>query len=173
MENWKDIKDYEGLYQVSNLGRVRNIKLNNQLKPSINTNGYYRVSLRKNGKDQGFKVHRLVAIHFIDNPLNNPVINHINGDKSDNTMNNLEWVTYRENSCHGFINKDVSSKFTGVNNGRTKKSKNDTWRARICVNGKNVELGSYKTQEEAYNARVKYEQENNISNKYLYSGGNL
>ena len=169
MEIWKNITNYEGLYQVSNLGRVRNVKRDRQIKPCINDMGYYRVVLTKDKKPKDFKVHRLVAIHFIDNPLNNPVINHINGDKGDNTMNNLEWVTHRENICHGFIDKNTTSKFRGVNNSRSKNSKNDCWRSRISINGKNIELGCYKTQEEAYNARVKYEQENSISNKYLYS----
>lgn len=167
MEIWKDIKDYEGLYQISNLGRVKSMKTNRYLKPSINTSGYYRVGLSKDYKSTQYKVHRLVAVHFIDNPSDYPVINHINGNKVDNTAHNLEWVTHRENSCHGFIGKDTSSKFIGVNNGRTKRSKNDIWRARITYKGKNIDLGSYKTQEDAYNARMQFEIAHGINNRYL------
>ena len=164
-EIWKDIKDYEGLYEVSNLGRVRNILTDYQLKPSINTNGYYRVALtnRDKGIKKDFKVHRLVAIHFIgeQETPERKFVNHIDSDKSNNTLMNLEWVTGIENQCHGYKNKKTSSKYSGVSYWA------GYWRARINVDGKSIDLGTYKTEEMAYNVRKNYERENNIDNRYI------
>lgn len=108
VEVWKDIKDYEGLYQVSNLGRVKSLDrfvVNRLLKGNIKITktdfyGYIPVSFTKNGKRKTFKVHRLVAKTFIDNNDNKPCVNHINGVKHDNVLSNLEWVTYKENFSH-------------------------------------------------------------------------
>lgn len=113
MEVWKDIKGYEGLYQVSNLGRVRSLprgegysKRNHihYLKPDINPHNkgeyetfYERVTLCKEGKTKRFLVHRLVAQAFIPNPDNKPHINHIDCDGTHNWVENLEWVTHSEN----------------------------------------------------------------------------
>ena len=134
-EIWKDIKGFEGLYQVSNLGNIRSLDkyVNNRfknilrkgkiLKPSKKINGYLQVVLVKNGKRYTKTVHRLVAETFIPNPKNYPVINHKNECKSDNNVLNLEWCTISYNtrySCgveieqydlnHNFIKKwnDIS-----------------------------------------------------------------
>ena len=111
-EVWKDIQGYEGLYQVSNLGRVKRLgrfiesklkgvdkvwKPEQILKPIKTKYGYLMVALRKNYKPKYFTVHRLVAITFISNPENKPQIDHINAIKTDNTVNNLRWVTAKEN----------------------------------------------------------------------------
>ena len=98
-EIWKDIKSYEGLYQVSNLGMVRRNKI---LKQSTTRIGYKQVHLCKNGKSKMLSVHRLVALHFIDNPNNKSDVNHINGIKTDNRVENLEWNTKKENMNHAF-----------------------------------------------------------------------
>ncbi len=110
-EIWKDIHGYEGLYQVSNLGNVRSLhyrakskgsKIQN-LKQQINKGGYLKVTLLKNGKAKNFFVHRLVACEFIPNPNNKPQINHLDGNKSNNTINNLEWATNSENQTHAIL----------------------------------------------------------------------
>lgn len=119
-EIWKDVVGYEGLYQVSNLGRVKSldknikVKIRNQnsvikrgkiLKPNNNNNsGYYKITLSKNGISKVFSVHRLVAETFISNPQNKPCVNHIDGNKLNNDINNLEWTTAKENTIHAFKN---------------------------------------------------------------------
>ena len=103
-EVWKDIKGYEGLYQVSNLGRVKRListKCKVERFLSItkdNKVGYCRIMLSKDNKQKRFLIHRLLAEHFIPNFQNKPCIDHINGDKSDNRLENLRWCTYKENN---------------------------------------------------------------------------
>lgn len=95
-ETWKDIKGYEGLYQVSNCGNVRN--RTRQITLKEHKAGYKQVLLFKNGKGNMFLVHRLVANAFIPNPLNLPVVNHIDENKKNNNSTNLEWCTVSENN---------------------------------------------------------------------------
>lgn len=97
MELWQDI--FEG-YQVSNLGRVKSLKRGRVLTLRKHHKGYMQVHLRVNGKDIMPKVHRLVAKAFIENPHDLPQINHINGDKTDNRVENLEWCTNSQNQKH-------------------------------------------------------------------------
>lgn len=100
-EIWKDIKGYEGLYQVSNIGRIKSFKRNESImQPNDNGKGYLQVGLTKNGKRSYFKIHRLVAEVFIPNPDNKPEVNHIDGNKKNNTVENLEWCTTKENCQH-------------------------------------------------------------------------
>ena len=103
-EEWKSIKNWEDLYEVSNLGNIKNIKTNKLLKGDINNYGYHRVCLYHNNKKKRYFRHRLVAEHFIHNDdiENKKFVNHIDGDKSNNTVNNLEWVTQSENEKHAF-----------------------------------------------------------------------
>ena len=110
-EEWRDIRSYEGLYQVSNLGNVKsfNNRIKNKnpmiLKQTIDRkNGYLTVSLSKNGKKKIHRVHKLVASIFIDNPNNYPVINHKDGNKLNNCVDNLEWCTYKQNIIHSWKN---------------------------------------------------------------------
>ena len=103
-EIWKDIEGYEGLYQVSNKGRIRalNFKRTGEcrvLKKYIR-HGYHVVHLYKNGCYKTFRVHRLIAKSFIPNLENKPHINHIDGNRGNNSLDNLEWCTPRENSLH-------------------------------------------------------------------------
>ena len=98
-EIWKDIKDYEGLYQVSNLGNVKSLKTNKNLYYSKSKN-YLRVSLNKNGIRKGYSIHRLVAQAFIPNPNNYPCVNHKDCNGNNNKVNNLEWCTYKQNNSY-------------------------------------------------------------------------
>lgn len=111
-EQWKDIEGYEGLYQVSNLGRIKCIRVitgrdritkckNLILKPEITRTGYLRISLQYGIKSRKL-IHRLVAESFIPNPNNLPEVNHRIGDKADNRASNLEWVTKSSNIKHAF-----------------------------------------------------------------------
>lgn len=113
-EVWRDIKDYDGLYQVSSMGRVKTLEriVNTQFgyrhhKEQIisfyfDKDGYCRVTLCKNGKDTHALIHRLVCNAFVGNPNNLPEVNHINGVKDDNRIENLEWCTRSENEQHAY-----------------------------------------------------------------------
>ena len=98
-EEWKDIIGYEGLYQVSNFGNVRNRK-GKILKAGTYSNGYKFVSLRPIKTQTNWSVHRLVATHFIENPSCKKCVNHKDCDRSNNNVTNLEWCTHSENTLH-------------------------------------------------------------------------
>lgn len=97
-EIWRDIKGYEGLYQVSNMGNVKSLRKNHLLTPNNTGNGYFQVTLSANGKKTNHLIHRLVGSVFLPNPYNLPCINHKNCDRSDNRCENLEWCDYQYNT---------------------------------------------------------------------------
>ena len=125
IEIWRDIKDYEGLYKVSNLGRVRSVDhyvkhsygglrlVKGKLLSINNINGYSVVSLSKNGKTKTYKLHRLVAQTFISNPNNKPHIDHINTIRTDNRVENLRWVTVTENHNNPLSLEHLSNAIKG------------------------------------------------------------
>ena len=102
IEEWKEVLNYEGLYEVSNMGNVRNSRTGRKLSLRYRKDNHIDCMLYKNGKSIRYTVHRLVAIAFIDNPNNYPIINHIDGNGLNNNVSNLEWCTYSHNSQHNF-----------------------------------------------------------------------
>ena len=104
MLDWKPIKGFEGLYEISNAGNIRSFHSREAktLKTWESKNGYIQVGLHKNGKLHAKLVHRLVASTFIPNPQNKPQVNHIDGDKTNNKIDNLEWCTAKENVQHAY-----------------------------------------------------------------------
>ncbi len=104
-EIWKDIENYEGLYQVSTLGRIKSlagrphIVKDRILNIWVGTH-YYATCLSKNKKPKFYLVHRLMAVAFVENPYNKPHVNHKDGNKLNNSLDNLEWVTHKENIQH-------------------------------------------------------------------------
>lgn len=106
---WRDINGYENLYEASEVGYVRNKKTGKILKPVLQHNGYLHVTLYKNKKPKQFRHHRIIAETFISNPENKPHINHLDEDKANNKVSNLQWCTSKENNNYGNHIKNVVS----------------------------------------------------------------
>lgn len=138
-EKWKDIKDYESKYQISSYGRIKNQK-NKILKPMFDKN-YLCIDLYKESKRKRFKVHRLVAQAFLNNSKNLAIVNHIDGNKLNNNMDNLEWCTSSENTKHAFriglakVNKNMEGKFN-------EKNPNSITRCQYDLNGRFIKKWS-------------------------------
>ena len=101
---WKDVVGYEGLYLVSDEGFVIGVKSKKKLRVSPTYNGYHRVKLYRNAQGKTMMVHRIVASAFIPNPENKDQVNHKDGNKANNALTNLEWVTQEENQKHAYLN---------------------------------------------------------------------
>ena len=121
-EVWKDIVGYEGHYKVSNCGNVMSFKHkpNGKLSKFNTYSHYFMVSISLSGKEKLKTVHRLVAEAFIPNPLNKPCVNHIDGNKLNNNLSNLEWCTYRENELHSYAVLGKKPNKTGLGKTREK-----------------------------------------------------
>jgi len=195
-EIWKEIEDFDGVYFVSNYGRVKSIDrliirsdgVHIQTKgrvliPRPATNGYMFVNLSKNGKSKNYSIHRLVATYFLNKIINKNEVNHIDGNKENNYVYNLEWCTRKENSAHAsrnnLYNPHCKGKFGGLNPNSTKVIKFDKmgnvlkiydsvteaaedvkcWRQEIgkCCLGKRKSAGGYKWKYyKEYLAETKY-----------------
>jgi hypothetical protein len=151
MENWIDVKNYEGLYQVSNLGNVRSlertklindvaIKVPEKILKARNTGkGYLIVTLYKNSKATNFKIHRLVIEHFLHQSKLH--VDHIDMNRSNNNITNLRYCTPRQNKVYSLGDrKNMSSKYTGVN------ARGKRWIAQCTINGKSKYLGMYNCE---------------------------
>ncbi len=111
-EEFKDIENYEGLYKISNFGRVYSVKSGKFLKPQKHKDNYLLVNLYKNEKMKTYKIHRLVAQAFIPNPLNLPQINHKDENKANNNVSNLEWCNSKYNINYGTRTEKVTEKLS-------------------------------------------------------------
>lgn len=178
MEIWKDVIGYEGLYQVSNLGNVKSLNYNNSnLEKNLIggfSNGYRQVGLNGIVKTKRVKVHRLVAQAFIPNPENKPQVNHINGKKDDNRVDNLEWATAKENSIHSYEN-NLSKPKIGIESHLFGKRGDDSIRAKKVINIETNEvflsvLSASKSIGKSYDTVVKQlngNRENKTKLRYL------
>jgi DNA-binding XRE family transcriptional regulator len=134
MENWKPIEGYEGIYEVSDQGRVRNIKLGRLMTAQKVTHGYLAYNLSKQGRTRSLLAHRLVAIAFIPNPENKEQVNHKDLNKSRNSVDNLEWVTRQENLDHAEKYKPWNTRRNPWRNGSPENRQNYTanlWRSKV------------------------------------------
>jgi hypothetical protein len=147
-EFWKDVPNYDGLYQVSNLGNVKSLRFNKELilKLTKGTNGYLCITLRLLNKSKTYKVHQLVAMAFLGHTPNGllKVIDHINNDKLDNRLENLQLVSNRYNSHK--TDKKYSSKYKGVSWDSVRKK----WYSQIMINKKIKNLGRFENEYDAY-----------------------
>ena len=150
LEEYRTIKNYEGLYEVSNFGNVRNSKTNIILKLKTDKGGYVRVQLSKDGKGKDSLVHRLVAIAFISNDENKPTVDHIIRDLLNNNVSNLRWATYSEQmSNKGYYHNK------GNENHHITITQNLTYRVKFIINGKEI-TKKFKTLELAINFRDEF-----------------
>jgi hypothetical protein len=145
MEEWRDIEGYEGLYQVSSFGNVRSKQNQTYRSLAKDSDGYYYVVLWKNDKKKNKSVSRLVGKAFIQNPENKPVIDHIDRCKTNNTLLNLRWATYSENSLNRIFYN--SQGYKGVYKQRNRFS------AYIDIDNKHIYIGTFSTAEEASEVR--------------------
>ena len=144
MEVWKDIIDYEGLYQVSTFGNIKSFKWNKtKILKTSRGKGYNTVILRKDNINKSYRISRLVGIAFIDNPEGKLYIDHIDGNSMNDNIINLRWVSASENNC----NRSSSAlHLRGV------EPRCGKFRASITHNRHTISLGTYNTPEEAHNA---------------------
>lgn len=114
MENWKDIKGYEGMYQVSDCGRVKGLRFGKErlLVGIKNKDGYLQVNLYKDGKQKTCSVHRLVARAFLPNPNGLPCVNHRDECKTSNVVTNLEWCSHKYNTNYGTVVERIAKALT-------------------------------------------------------------
>ena len=143
-EEWKPIKDYEGLYEVSSLGRVKSLKFNKEkiLKPRLNYLGYFIVGITKEKNQKTITIHQLVAIAFLNHvPCGHKiVVDHINDNKKDNRLENLQMITQRENAFK--TQGKYSSKYKGVSFKKELKK----WQSYLFNNKKLIHLGYFKCE---------------------------
>lgn len=190
-EIWKDIPGYESYYQASTWGRIKSLERINKysngrvrlekelvLKLRKNKFGYLQVILTKNNKPKTYQVHRLVALTFLENIENKPCVNHINGIKDFNKIDNLEWVTHKENTKHMYdildykVSDETKNKLS--NSGKGRKHKEESKRKisisknkKIIINGINFtsieEASLYHGKRKTYFSGVIRDKKKNIN----------
>ena len=163
MEIWNSVRGYMCLYEVSTTGKIRNASTRKEFNLKPRPDGYIRIGLWKNGKYKSHYLARLIYDSFLIIPEGLFEVNHIDKNKFNNSLENLELISKRENCCHRSKDKiNKTSKHPGVC-----KAYKGKYRSYIYIDGKQKSLGYYFTQEEAYQARVNFEKEHGINNKYI------
>lgn len=167
----KPIKEYDYKYLISNYGDVFSINLKRVLNTAYDTMGYAYVRLYLNGNSKNESIHRLVAKYFIKNEENKYAVNHIDGNKKNNHVDNLEWVTQSENEIHASqellklnnFNKKLSNNKSGhIGICKKKSGKKEVWYTYCNFNKKRYFIGNFDSIEEAVLARQEYMENNNI-----------
>lgn len=156
-EEWKFVNDSNNKYQVSNLGRIKSFQKNPNgeiMKCNLHRSGYLRVCCRINNIIYRHSIHRLVAIHFIPNPNNLPLVDHIDGDITNNKVENLRWVTHQQNALNSKIQRNNTSGYKGVYFHTT----NKRWVATCMIDGK-LKLKSFKELTDAITCRKEWVEE--------------
>jgi hypothetical protein len=144
---WSKIQDYN--YSISIHGDVRNDKTGHILKPRLNRGGYYYVDLFKDRIGKHLSIHRLVALAFLSLEEGRDYVDHIDNDKTNNSINNLRWCSKKENGYNQTLSKKNKSGVKGVHFSKQRQK----WHARITIDGKIIHIGYYKTLDEARTAR--------------------
>ena len=159
MEDWKYIEGYGKDYKIFRNGDVISCKYKKEkiLKSRNDGNGYLQVGLYKNKKEKLFRIHRLIALHFIDNPEDYECVDHINGNRTDNRIENLRWVTKSDNTRNG-------KNWGGCMKGVYFNKKNNKFHAQIYIDNKKKHLGYFDDELEAHN--VYMEKYNEIMEKF-------
>ena len=150
MEIWKEIEGFDGKILVSNQGRIKsNLRNGTILKSQADSKGYQRVCVTVKRVKRTLKIHREVAKAFIPNPSDLPQVNHIDGDKNNNSVDNLEWVTNRENALHAIANGLWDSVIEGS------KAENEKRKRRVIATDgdKTIEFESVSSAERYFNSR--------------------
>jgi hypothetical protein len=171
---WKDVPGYEGNYIISNMGVIKSLRHRhgNRKTPRVVSQSlvgggkrdqlYLGVNLYKESVLKRLLVHRVIALVFIPNPLGKPHVNHINLNRLDNSIANLEWVSHRENICHqrqAIIRKPIGIWYSKNRPGKK-------WVSKVSVNNKTVTIGYFATMEDAAKAYTNFLGQRNESNRY-------
>lgn len=151
LEEFVDVKDYQGIYKINKNGDIFSVKYNKILNHSQDGRGYYKTSLYKNGKKKTIRLHRLIALHFIPNPDNLPVIDHIDRNRTNNNIKNLRWCSYSDNN----YNKEIKGCIYKYIDKRTEK---EHIHYRVYV--RNKQIKQFNTYDEAEEFLKKYLEEN-------------
>lgn len=175
-EIWKKLIKENENYLISNFGRIKSCYRQTMrsdgkiftieeriLKQAINKYGYLQVAFYVGDKIKSFRINRLVGVYFIENKNNLNQVNHIDGVKTNNNVENLEWVSNMENCCHNILkSRKSSSKYIGV----TFCKDLNKWRSKIFFNNKQIHLGVFDSEIEAHLKRIEFETLNDIKNRY-------
>ena len=160
-EEYKKIDGYDN-YEISNFGNVRNTNTGRILKNHKNIHGYYIVDLHKEGTRKTLTIHRLIGLHFIPNPDNLREIDHIDRNRTNNSITNLRWISHGNNQRNKPKKQNTTSRYKGVSFNKAK----GKYEARIRFENKKIYIGIYEKGEDAAKARDAYVKEKNLTEFY-------